>query len=343
MRIALIRCRPAQPAADAGMLGQSIEGSLILPQFARTEAVGLAASELTAGAWREQRLQRQFTGAIMRLFKGVWLTVVAFGAFASASLAPSAAQAQNGAVKAIFEKYDLLGMFAWDCSKPPDINNNWYFVDRLLDADHVQRDFMNSPTSRAWFTIIDQASETGQGEISVSGTRDAGRADGVWRIEKGRMMQWAATQSGKQTISGGRMVSTGKDVPWLNKCAAAVTPGQAASPTPPPSAATSGGCHTDDYTFSTVLSQSATANSVSIGGATCSYTIAPIHPDQVQFTNASIVEQPNNGTFEQTGSFAFKYQPKAGFSGTDEYAIKVCGHNSQRAGCATVTYRVTVK
>jgi hypothetical protein len=212
----------------------------------------------------------------------------------------------------------------------------------LLDADHVQRDFMNSPTSRAWFTIIDQASETGQGEISVSGTRDAGRADGVWRIEKGRMMQWAATQSGKQTISGGRMVSTGKDVPWLNKCAAAVTPGQAASPTPPPSAATSGGCHTDDYTFSTVLNQSATANSVSIGGATCFYTVAPIHPDQVQFTNASIVEQPNNGTFEQTGSFAFKYQPKAGFRGTDEYAIKVCGHNSQRAGCATITYRVAV-
>jgi hypothetical protein len=154
----------------------------------------------------------------MRLFNGVCLTIFAFGAFASASLAPSAAQAQNGAVKAIFEKYNLLGMFAWDCSKPPDTNSNWYFIDRLLDADHVQRDFMNSPTSRAWFTIIDQASETGQGEISVSGTRDGGRVDGVWRIEKDRMMQWAATQLGKQTISGGRLVNTGKDVPWLNKC-----------------------------------------------------------------------------------------------------------------------------
>lgn len=112
---------------------------------------------------------------------------------------------------------------------------------------------------------------------------------------------------------------------------------------PPPSAATSGGCKTDNFTFSAVLSQSATTNSVSIGGATCFYSVAPIHPDQVEFTSASIVEQPNNGTFEQTENFAFKYQPKPGFKGTDEYAIKVCGHNSQRAGCATVTYRVTVK
>jgi hypothetical protein len=284
----------------------------------------------------------------MRLFNSICLTICALGAFAAASLVPSAAQAQNGAVKAIFEKYDLLGMFAWDCGKPPDKNNNWFFVNRLLDADHVQRDFMESPTSRAWFTIIDQASETGQGEISASGTRDGGRIDGVWRIEKGRVLQWSANQFGKQIISGGRWVATGKDMPWLNKCAAAVTPGQAASPTAPPPAApppaaTSGGCHTDDYTFSTVLNQSVTANSVSIGGAACSYSVAPTHPDQVQFTSASIVEQPNNGAFEQTGSFAFKYQPKAGFRGTDEYAIKVCGHNSQRAGCATLTYRVTVK
>jgi hypothetical protein len=104
-----------------------------------------------------------------------------------------------------------------------------------------------------------------------------------------------------------------------------------------------GGCHTDSYTFSTVLSQSATTNSVSTGGAACVYTVGPIHPDQVQFTSASIVEQARNGIFEQTGSFAFKYQPNPSFKGVDEYAIKVCGHNNQRAGCATVTYRVTVK
>jgi len=146
------------------------------------------------------------------------LAICALGAFGAACLVPSAARAQNGAVKAIFEKYDLLGMFAWDCSKPPDANNNWFFVNRLVDADHVQRDFMNSPTSRAWFAIIDQASETGQGEINVGGVRDGARGSSVWRIEKDRMLQWSATQSGKPIISGGRWVATGKDMPWLNKC-----------------------------------------------------------------------------------------------------------------------------
>jgi hypothetical protein len=82
---------------------------------------------------------------------------------------------------------------------------------------------------------------------------------------------------------------------------------------------------------------------VSTEGAACFYKVAPIHPDQVQFTSASIVEQPSNGSFEQTGDFAFKYQPWPGFKGTDEYAIKVCEHNSQRAGCATITYGVTAK
>jgi hypothetical protein len=140
------------------------------------------------------------------------------------------------------------------------------------------------------------------------------------------------------------LVSNGRSVPWLSKCDASGNPQQAAPAAPPAtSAATSGGCHTENYTFSAVLSQSARADSVSTAGAACFYKVAPIHPDQVQFTSASIVGQPSNGSFEQTGDFAFKYQPRPDFKGTDEYAIKVCGHNSQRAGCATITYRVTVQ
>src|ERR1700732_995950 len=129
----------------------------------------------------------------MQRFSSVWLAIFIFSALGRDVLSPSPALAQNGAVKAIFEKYDLLGMFAWDCGKPPDANNNWFFVNRLLDADHVQRDFMDSPTSRAWYTMIDRASESGQGEISLGGTRDGQRGDRVWRIEKNRMLQWAAT------------------------------------------------------------------------------------------------------------------------------------------------------
>jgi len=101
-------------------------------------------------------------------------------------------------------------------------------------------------------------------------------------------------------------------------------------------------CHTDQYTFSTLLSESVSANSVSSGGGACSYSIAPTHPDKVQFTSAAIVKRPRNGTFEQVGAFAFKYQPNSAFKGADECAIKVCGHSSDRAGCATITYHVVV-
>jgi hypothetical protein len=138
--------------------------------------------------------------------------------------APAVPQAQaqpasGSSIKAIFEKYDLIGTFAWDCSKPPDRANNWYFVNRVIDDDHIQRDFMESPTSRLWFAILDKARENGPGEIFLSGTRDGKYStDGVWRIDKGRMQQWIATQEGKKLIEGGRYVATGKDLPVFTKC-----------------------------------------------------------------------------------------------------------------------------
>jgi hypothetical protein len=260
-----------------------------------------------------------------------------------------AAKAQSDSVKTVFENYNLLGTFASDCSKPAS-GDNFYYVHRLIDPSNAQRDRMSGATSRDYAYVIDQASGSGPNQVSVGGMRAEGNRKGeplveVWRVEPNRIMTVEQTIAGAAVISNGQF--NGQPVRWYNRCAAAQAPALqsgAGTPIPPPlSAATSGGCNTDKYTFSTVLSQSATTNSVSIGGAPCFYSVAPIHPDQVEFTSASIVEPPNNGTFEQTGSFAFKYQPKPGFRGADEYAIKVCGHNSQRAGCAIVTYRVTVK
>ena len=257
--------------------------------------------------------------------------------------------AQDSLVKAVFENYKLLGIFAFDCSKPPT-SDNYYYVHRLVDAGHVQRDRMSGPTSRDFSNVMDKAVGVGPNEVTVSGTRVEGNRKGdpieeVWRVEANQIMTVEGTIGGAKVIAGGRF--NGQPVPWANMCAAAEAPppqaGGAAPSPPQQSGAPGGGCHTDSYTFSTVLSQSATSNSVSTGGAACVYTVGPIHPDQVQFTSASIVEQARNGIFEQTGSFAFKYQPNPSFKGVDEYAIKVCGHNNQRAGCATVTYRVTVK
>ena len=66
--------------------------------------------------------------------------------------ASTASSAQS--VETIVEKYNLLGTFAWDCSKPPSRDNE-YFINRVVDADHVQRDQMSGPNTRDSIAMTD--------------------------------------------------------------------------------------------------------------------------------------------------------------------------------------------
>lgn len=151
-------------------------------------------------------------GANVGGFTGILIAVATFAVC-------SGAQAQSGTVKAVFEKYGLLGTFSADCSKPP-AKDNVYYVNRLLDPDHVQRDLMDGPTNRAWFAVLDQARETGPNQIWLGGTRDGQPTDGIWCVEARRVLQWEATLGGRQVIAGGRLLSTGREMPWFSKCAA---------------------------------------------------------------------------------------------------------------------------
>jgi hypothetical protein len=153
-------------------------------------------------------------------------TSIMLGLAAAIILAAPAAQAQNGAVKAMFEKHKLIGTFAWDCSKPA-AKNNLYYVHRLLDADHVQRDQMSSENTRDWTSIIDKAAESGPNQLALSGTLsgrvggkdlDSKPAHGSWRLEPNRVVQWEVTIDGQKAISGGRYVGNGAQVPWMNRC-----------------------------------------------------------------------------------------------------------------------------
>jgi Serpin (serine protease inhibitor) len=121
-------------------------------------------------------------------------------------------------IKDVFEKHNLIGTFAWNCSMLPSANDNWYFVNRVIDADHIQRDYMTGPTTRAWYAILDKAAEKSANEISVSGSRNGKPTDGIWRVEQNRMLQWEATFDGKKLIASGKWVATGKVMPWLNRC-----------------------------------------------------------------------------------------------------------------------------
>jgi hypothetical protein len=128
---------------------------------------------------------------------------------------PSAADAAS--VKEIFEKHNLVGTFAWDCSKPVS-KNNWYFVNRVIDENHIQRDLMEGESSRTWFVILDRAWEQSANEIGMSGTRGQEPVTGLWRLDGSNVLQWDATRSGKQEVKEGKLVAGGMAMPRLQKC-----------------------------------------------------------------------------------------------------------------------------
>ena len=84
------------------------------------------------------------------------------------------------------------------------------------------------PTTRKSVTIIDNAMETTPNGIFVIGTRDGKPAQGIWRLEKDRMVQQESALAGQQEISAGKWVRTGMDMPWLYRCGA---PGQQSNTT----------------------------------------------------------------------------------------------------------------
>jgi hypothetical protein len=62
--------------------------------------------------------------------------------------------------------------------------------------------------------------------------------------------------------------------------------------------------------------------------------------NRFRFASASVVSPPRNGTLAPMESFSFRYQPKPGFRGSDQYAVQVCG--VRRGACSTLMYRMTV-
>lgn len=73
-------------------------------------------------------------------------------------------------------------------------------------------------------------------------------------------------------------------------------------------------------------------------GSTCVHKIRALNT--FRFASASIVSTPRNGTLSPMESFSFRYQPKPGFRGSDEYAVKVCG--VRKGACSMLMYRMTV-
>jgi hypothetical protein len=162
-------------------------------------------------------------GCIALLMGGIWLYQMRGPTPQSAPDLSSRQPAQGRAetLKEAFEKHNLLGTFAVDCTKFAS-KANPYFVNRLIDADHVRRDQMSGPTIPDVVIMIDKISEVRPNELEWSGARDGKPIDGVWRIErKGDSMRAQgieASWDGKKLISGSKWANGGGEVPWLVRC-----------------------------------------------------------------------------------------------------------------------------
>ena len=73
-------------------------------------------------------------------------------------------------------------------------------------------------------------------------------------------------------------------------------------------------------------------------GSTCIHKVRALNT--YRFASASVVSAPHNGTLSPIESFSFRYQPKAGFRGSDEYSVRVCG--MRQGACSMLMYRMTV-
>ena len=149
------------------------------------------------------------------------LHVVTYTAFAAAAVTATmlaGTSAYAASPKDIFEKYHLFGTFSYDCTKPAT-KKNLYFVNRALDADHVQRDIMSGPSTRDDVFMIDKVEELKPNEIRFTGTRSDGQpAEAVYHTEANRALQWYSKVNGKERIRDGILLATNYKLPYLNRC-----------------------------------------------------------------------------------------------------------------------------
>jgi hypothetical protein len=63
---------------------------------------------------------------------------------------------------------------------------------------------------------------------------------------------------------------------------------------------------------------------------------------KIQFSRATIVSKSKNGDLSKIAHLEFRYRPKPGFKGNDEFALQVCGRTPKGQGCSILHYNATV-
>jgi hypothetical protein len=143
----------------------------------------------------------------------------AFRICALIALVVSAAPAAKAAsVKDLFDRYGLIGTWAFDCSQPTSEQNPYIFY-RQLDSDHVARDTMNSPTNRINASVADFLVESNPNEVVIGVKTARGRTNLTVRIERKRIRTFQSTRdNGERVIVNGRFIERNTETLWYSKC-----------------------------------------------------------------------------------------------------------------------------
>jgi hypothetical protein len=137
--------------------------------------------------------------------------VVALGVLAAAG-------AQAAPLQALFERYGLIGTWAFNCAQPASEQNPYIYY-RVVDPEHVARDTQNSPTNRTNASIAEFLVESNPNEVVIVVKTDRGRTNLTVRFERKRMRTFQSTRdSGEKVIVGGRFTANDTETLWYSKC-----------------------------------------------------------------------------------------------------------------------------
>jgi hypothetical protein len=100
-------------------------------------------------------------------------------------------------------------------------------------------------------------------------------------------------------------------------------------------------CRTIAFHIHPPQDETISTTGVSTGGSACTHRFWS--GSGLRFTSGAIVSRPSHGTLSEIGALQFRYAPHRGFTGVDQYSVRVCGRGGSGSGCSIIAYAITVQ
>jgi hypothetical protein len=130
----------------------------------------------------------------------------------------AAAGAEAASVQALFERYGMVGTWAFNCAQPASEQNPYIYY-RVVDPEHVARDTQNNPANRTNASVAEFLVESNPNEVVIVVKTERGRTNLTVRLERKRMRTFQSTRdSGEKVIVNGHFTVNDVETLWYSKC-----------------------------------------------------------------------------------------------------------------------------